>query len=114
MFRQRYRHWNRPRRSMSEHTDILDAEFFAEQGTAKAIRREVGAWIGRHVAVTGQSHSFAWRKAFILLEEATGFRGPAKKTLDAGEKAGLLETLLVVVKRLGSPGTESVSAVLHP
>jgi hypothetical protein len=82
---------------------IYDEDFFAEQEQPQPLRKEVKEWIDRFCATTGKPHSFAWRKAYLELEGATGVRIPEKNGLDAVEKAGLMAQLLEVVKSLSGP-----------
>lgn len=82
---------------MSHHA-IYDEDFFAEH--ERPLRKQVGEWIDRLGTTTGKSHSLLWRKAYLELEERTGFRVPAKKGLDAVEGAGLMYHLLEIVKNL--------------
>lgn len=84
---------------MSDQT-FFDAEFFAEQ-ERPSLRKQVNEAIDRLWAATGKPHSLLWRKAYLALEEATGFRVPdIKRRLDAVEKAGFMEQLLAVVRSL--------------
>jgi hypothetical protein len=78
---------------------IYDEDFFASQERPKPLRKQVKECIDRVWATTGTSHSMLWRKAYLDLEERTGFRVPdIKSRLDAVEKAGLMEQMLEVVK----------------
>jgi hypothetical protein len=94
---------------------FYDEAFFAELDQPIPLRKQVVEWIDRYCATTGKSHSFAWRKAYLELEEVTGFRVPDKKGLDAVEKAGLMPQLLEVVKKLsgncGDHATEVNSTI---
>jgi len=83
---------------MSDHT-LYDEAFFAEQ-ERPSLRKQVNECIDRLWATTGKSHSLLWRKAYLALEEMTSFRVPEQKGLDAVQKAGLMEQLLVVVRSL--------------
>ena len=87
---------------MSDHSNY-DEDFFAEQERPQSLRKQVGYCIDRYCATAGKSHSFAWRKAYLELEGATGVRVPEKNGLDAVEKAGLMGQLLEVVKSLSGP-----------
>jgi len=84
---------------MNDHT-FYDAAFFAEQ-ERPSLRKQVNQAIDRLWATTGKPHSLLWRKAYLALEETSGFRVPdIKRRLDSVEKAGLMEQLLEVVKSL--------------
>jgi hypothetical protein len=83
---------------MSDHT-FYDAEFFAEQ-ERPSLRKQVNEWIARYCATTGKSFSYAWRRAYLELEDRSGFRGPDRGKLDAIEEAGLMVQLLDVAKNL--------------
>lgn len=93
---------------MIDHKSLIE-ECFSER--ERTLRQEVGELINRYCTTTGKSHSFAWRKAYLELEDETGFRGPDKKTLDAIEKAGLMPQLLDVAKRLSGACADHGSEV---
>ncbi len=83
---------------MNDHA-IYDEDFFASEERPQPLRKQVKECIDRIWATTGTSHSILWRKAYLGLEERTGFRVPdIKRRLDAVEKAGLMEKLLEVVR----------------
>lgn len=83
---------------MNDHA-FYDEDFFAQQERPQPLRKQVKECIDRVWATTGTSHSILWRKAYLGLEERTGFRVPdIKRRLDAVEEAGLMEQLLEVVK----------------
>lgn len=95
---------------MIDHKSLCD-EFFAEAERPIPLRTQVVEWINRYCAATGKSHSIAWRRSYLELEDRTGFRGPDKKTLDAIEKAGMMAQLLDVVKSLCGPASDYGSEV---
>lgn len=84
---------------------------FTELEQPKSLRQLIGEYINRYCATTGKPHSIAWRKAYLELEDRTGFRGPDKKTLDAIEKAGLMARLLEVAKNLCGPSADHATEV---
>ena len=94
---------------MSDHV-FYDPEFFAEQERPKPLRKQVGEWIDHFCATSGKSHSFAWRRAYLELEDRRGFRGPDKNKLDAIEEAGLMAQLLEIVKSMSAPRKEDAGA----
>lgn len=84
---------------MSDHP-FYDEAFFAER-ERPSLRNQVNEAIDRLWAATGMPHSLLWRKSYLALEEATGFRVPEiKRRLDAVEKAGLMDKLLAAVRSL--------------
>lgn len=85
---------------------FYDEAFFAELDQPIPLRKQVVTRIDRYCATTGKSHSFAWRKAYLELEDRTGYRGPDKKTLDAIEKAEMMAQLLDVVKSMCGPTSD--------
>jgi len=95
---------------MIDHKSLCE-EFFAEAERPIPLRKQVVEWINRYCATTGKPHSIAWRKAYLELEDRTGFRGPDKKTLDAIEKAGLMARLLEVAKSLCGPSADHATEV---
>jgi hypothetical protein len=66
--------------------DIYDEAFFVEEETPKTLRKQVGEAIDRCWAATGQSHSLLWRKAYLALEERSGFRVPRKQLLEVAKQ----------------------------
>ena len=95
---------------MSDHT-FYDEAFFAEFEQPKPLRKQVVDCIHRYCALSGSTHSVAWRKGYLELEGATGFRVPDKKGLDAVEKEGLLQQLLEVVKKLAGQCGDHASEI---
>ena len=84
---------------MSDHT-FYDEAFFAEE-ERPSLRKQVNVAIDRLWAATGKPHSLLWRKAYLALEEQSGFRVPdCNRRLDAVEKAGMMDQLLAAVRSL--------------
>lgn len=98
---------------MIDHKSLCE-EFFAEAERPIPLRKQVVEWINRYCATTGKSHSIAWRRSYLELEDRTGFRGPDKKTLDAIEKAGMMAQLLDVVKSMCGPTSNFDTEVSKP
>jgi hypothetical protein len=95
---------------MSDHP-FYDEAFFAEQ-ERPSLRRQVNEAIDRLWGATGKPHSLLWRKAYLALEEATGFRVPdIKRRLDAVEQAGLMDQLLAAVRSLSGGCLDHVGEV---